>query len=84
METIYFWQFPDPEYQTQLWGLGQIGQEEYMISELCASERDMNLGFFCPIYRELRSSSNSIALGKAVHYLISHLCADIWKVRWSG
>lgn len=54
-----------------------VSEEKHMISELCASGRDMNPGFFCPIYRELRSSSNSIALGKAVRYFISHLCADI-------
>lgn len=37
MKTVCFWQFPDPEYDTQLWGLGQWG-EAYDFWALCQWE----------------------------------------------
>lgn len=56
--------------------------EQRQFDELCASGRGMNLRFFCPIYRQL-SSSSSYCPGKSCSF-ISHLCEDVWKPGWSG
>jgi len=40
----------------------RVREEKHVISVLCSSGSNTNPGFFCPIYRELNSSSNSMQL----------------------